>query len=192
MDLIRYLVLWSLMERPRECLTPTNPSSMAEIQGVINLTGHYICLPYAVEWKLQPWRLSLKQKSTLDPSSPSSPLPPSYFILTTTCHWIMGSREAVTEALTPQISSSIYVKKKKNSLLTSTLSFINLIPEFNPFLFLFVFFTYWYVFLILELNSFLPRRVQKCFTWFRLWCQWHGSFTKENLNFHDNAHVPYF
>lgn len=114
MDLIHYLVLWSLMERPRKCLTPTNPSSMAEIQGVTNLNGHYICLPYAVEWKLQPWRLSLKRKSTLAPSSPSSPLPPSYFILTTTCHWIMGSEEAVTEALTPQISSSIYVKEKKS------------------------------------------------------------------------------
>lgn len=42
---------------------------MAGVQGVIILSGHSICLPYVVEWKLLSLELSLEQKSTL-------PLPP--------------------------------------------------------------------------------------------------------------------
>lgn len=69
---ILYLDLWSLVQRTRESPIPAKPPSMAEIQGVSNLNGHSICLPSALEWKLQPLILSLKQKSTSAPSSRSS------------------------------------------------------------------------------------------------------------------------
>jgi len=37
------------MEKTRQLSTPAMPQSMAEIQGVLNLNGHSICLPYALE-----------------------------------------------------------------------------------------------------------------------------------------------
>lgn len=114
---------------------PPLPTSMAEIQGCYQPKWSLHLPPLCFGMKITAFGIEPEAKINIIPILPFLPLPPSYFILTTTCHWIMGSGGAISEALTLQISSSIYVNEKH---LSSPLPMpsIKLIPEFNPFSFL--------------------------------------------------------
>lgn len=136
-DLILYLGLWPLVWTKR---SPHPPPSMAEIQGGYQPKWSLHLPPLCFGMKITASGIELQAKINIGPFFPFLPLPPSYFILTTTCHWIMGSGETITEALTSRISSSMYANEKHlSSPPPPPMPFITLIPRFNSFSFLFAF-----------------------------------------------------